>query len=132
MVVDPSTNLLGEFGQIALFLILSILFTVMLVLLPVALRYVGLVPRKPSPAKQSTYECGMQTIGETWVRFNFRYYLYALIFLLFDILAVFLFPWAAGLRGEGRAFGLLVMGMFLFVLVVGLLFAWKKGALEWK
>jgi len=132
VVVDLNVNLLGEFGQIALFLILSVLFTIMLVLLPMALRWVGLVPKKPSPTKQSTYECGMQTIGETWVRFNFRYYLYAISFVLFDILAVFLFPWAVGLRGEHRVFGLIVMGMFFFVLVVGLVFAWKKGALEWK
>ena len=125
-------SLLGEFGQIALFLILSVLFAVILLLLPKALHYVGLVPKKPSPAKRSTYECGMQTIGETWVRFNFRYYLYAISFMLFDILAILLFPWAVGLRGEDRAFGLLVMGIFLFILVVGLVFAWKKGALEWK
>jgi len=125
-------SLLGEFGQIGLFLILVALFTITLVLLPIALRYVGLVPRKPSPAKSSTYECGMQTIGETWIQFNFRYYLYAIGFMLFDILAVFLFPWAVGFRGQLKAFGFIVMGIFFFILVVGLIFAWKKGALEWK
>lgn len=103
-----------------------------MVLLPKTLRYVGLVPRKPSSAKRSTYECGMQTIGETWVQFNFRYYLYAIFFTLFDILAVFLFPWAVGFRGELKVFGFVAMGIFFFIMILGLFYAWKKGALEWK
>jgi NADH:ubiquinone oxidoreductase subunit 3 (subunit A) len=89
-----------------------------------------LAPRKPNPIKQDTYECGLETFGETYVRFKVQYYIFALIFLIFDVETIFLYPWAA-------AFGYLPMWavlegvLFILILVAGLLYVWKKGVLEW-
>ena len=90
-----------------------------------------IVPYKPNPTKSSTYECGMETIGKTWVQFNFRYYFYALIFLTLDVLIVFLYPWAVALRQLG-SFGFIGMLVFIFIIVVGYIYAWRKKVLEWK
>ena len=73
----------------------------------------------------------METIGKTWVQFNFRYYFYALIFLALDVLVVFLYPWAVQLRQLG-AFSLYVVLILVFIVLVGYIYAWKKKALEWK
>ncbi len=87
-------------------------------------------PRKRSLAKGDAYECGVRTYGETWVRFRIQYYIYALMFVVFDIETVFLFPWAASYAGLG-AFALIEMGIFLVILMVGLIYAWAKGVLRW-
>lgn len=89
-----------------------------------------LAPRKPSAKKSSTYECGEETIGSARVQFNVGYYLFGLIFLVFDVEAAFLFPWAVVLREVGMI-GLIEAVIFILVLVVGLIYAWRKGALEW-
>lgn len=88
-------------------------------------------PRRPSPLKYDIYECGMETVGGRWLQFNFRYYLYALLFVLFDVEAVFLYPWAIQFHRLG-AFALVEMFLFILVLVVGWLYAWRKQALEWR
>jgi len=91
-------------------------------------------PKKPDPIKQTTYECGVETIGETWVQFKAQYYLFALIFVVFDIEVAFLFPWAVA-YGRSEALGLVALAeaaVFVLILVVGLLYAWRKGALEWQ
>ncbi|MEK7848851.1 MAG: NADH-quinone oxidoreductase subunit A [Chloroflexota bacterium] len=119
------------YASIALFLIVAVLFGLVTVILPKVLRLLGIVPRKPDPVKYSTYECGMETIGPSWVQFNFRYYVFALLFLVFDVLVVFLYPWAVSLRGGGWA-AFWAMGVFVAVLFAGLVYAWKKGALEWR
>jgi NADH-quinone oxidoreductase subunit A len=100
-------------------------------LLPVVLRLIGIVPKKPNAVKNSTFECGMQTIGKSWIRFNFRYYFYALMFIALDVLVIFLYPWAVGLRQSGFA-GLAVISMFIVLILVGYIYAWKKKVLEWK
>ena len=87
-------------------------------------------PKKPNPAKNTTYECGMETIGDTWVQFKAQYYLYALIFVVFDVEAVFIFPWAVAYQKLGL-YALVEMVLFVAILVGGLLYAWRKGALEW-
>tara|TARA_B100000315_G_C14503745_1_gene553569 strand:+ start:85 stop:393 length:309 start_codon:yes stop_codon:yes gene_type:complete len=102
-----------------------------MVLIPQLLSLVGVVPRKPNPIKSATYECGLDTIGPTWVQFNFRYYFFALLFVVFDIETVFLYPWAVQFR-QLKLFGLVEMLIFILILVVGFAYAWKKGALEWK
>jgi len=104
--------LLANYGYIGLFLIVAIFFAVSTLLLPSFLRFFRIVPKKPNPIKSSTYECGMETIGKSWVQFNFRYYFYALIFLALDVLIVFLYPWAVDLRQLGR-FGFI--GMLIFI-----------------
>ncbi len=87
-------------------------------------------PKRPYPVKTSTYECGLETIGSTWVRFRVQYYLYALLFVIFDIETVFLYPWAVAL-GALTPFALVEMAVFVLILVVGLVYAWKAGALDW-
>lgn len=87
-------------------------------------------PKKPNPLKLETYECGVQTIGDAWVQFRAQYYIFALIFVLFDVEAVFLFPWAVAYNQLGL-YAALEMAFFLFLLLGGLLYAWRKGALEW-
>jgi NADH-quinone oxidoreductase subunit A len=89
-----------------------------------------IAPRKQTLAKGDTYECGVKTIGETWVRFRIQYYIYALMFVVFDIETVFLFPWAVSYEGLG-AFALIEMVVFLVMLSVGLVYAWAKGVLRW-
>ena len=89
-----------------------------------------LSPKKPNPIKNSVYECGHETVGETWVQFKVQYYIYALIFVIFDVETVFLYPWAAAYNQLGL-FALVEMGIFLVILLAGLLYAWRKGALEW-
>ena len=88
-------------------------------------------PHKPSAVKSDIYECGMETIGGRWVQFNFRYYLFALLFLVFDVTAIFIYPWAINLRELGAG-ALLTMLAFIVVLGVGWGYAWRKGAFEWR
>ena len=123
--------MLASYGLIGLFLIVAILFSLVMVVLPIVLRYLKIVPNHPNPIKNSIFECGMETIGKTWVQFNFRYYFYALIFLALDVLVVFLYPWAVQLRQLGT-FSLYVVLIMVGILLVGYVYAWKKKALEWK
>jgi len=90
-----------------------------------------IIPQKPNPVKTSTYECGMETIGKTWVQFNFRYYFYALIFVALDVLVVFLYPWAVDLRKLGVAAFVAIL-TFILIITVGWVYAWRKKVLEWK
>ncbi|MFH1382448.1 MAG: NADH-quinone oxidoreductase subunit A [Chloroflexota bacterium] len=122
---------MANYGYIGLFLIVAILFTLTTLAIPIALRFLKIVPKRPSPVKNSTFECGMPTIGKTWVQFNFRFYFYALLFLVLDILVVFLYPWAVELRKLGFT-GLVVAFVFLAFIVVGYVYAWRKNILVWK
>jgi NADH-quinone oxidoreductase subunit A len=90
-----------------------------------------LSPRRPSAAKLSTYECGAPVLGRAQQRLPIKFYVVAVLFLIFDIETVFLFPWSVLFRQLGL-FGLIEMGVFLGVLVVGLVYVWRKGALEWE
>jgi NADH-quinone oxidoreductase subunit A len=123
--------LLGNFGYIGIFLIAAICFAASTILIPVTLRFLGLVPKKPNPTKYTTYECGMETVGKSQVRFNFRYYFFALLFVVFDIQVVFLYPWAVHFK-QLRVFGLVEMLAFVLILIVGFVYAWRKGVLQWK
>ena len=87
-------------------------------------------PRKPGPGKNAIYECGLESKGDAWVQFKAEYYLYAIIFLIFDVETIFLFPWAVRYRSLGW-FGVAEVGVFLAILFVGYIWAYKKGALEW-
>ena len=92
---------------------------------------VCLSPRSYNHLKEETYECGVPTRGRSWMQFRAGYYLFALLFLMFDVEAVFLFPWAVIANEMGMA-ALYTVLFFLVVLTLGLAYAWKKGALEWK
>ena len=87
-------------------------------------------PRRPDPAKLSPYECGFEAFEDSRMKFDVRYYLVAILFIVFDLEIAFLFPWAVALDTIG-AIGLFAMGIFLAILVVGFVYEWKKGALEW-
>ncbi len=89
-----------------------------------------LAPRKPNKIKNQTYECGMETVGETWIQFKAQYYVFGLIFLVFDVETVFLFPWAVAFKLV-TLYGVLEAVLFILILAAGLVYAWRKGALEW-
>ena len=123
-----------QYGLIAIFSALAVAVPTGMLLLSWLLSVVKIRPQKPNPIKQSIYECGFQTISGRWTQFNFRYYAFALIFVAFDVEVVFIFPWAASYGFLSRQFGLFVlleMGVFVGILVVGWLYAWRKGLLEW-
>lgn len=87
-------------------------------------------PKKPNPIKQTTYECGIETVGESWVQFKAQYYIFALVFLIFDVETVFLFPWAVRL-GQLGLFAVIEGIIFILILIAGLVYTWRKGMLEW-
>ena len=87
--------------------------------------------KKPSPVKQQPYECGCEPVGNAQQRFSIKFYLIAMLFILFDIECVFLYPWAVLFKRLG-VFGLMEMGVFVVILFVGYIYVWKKGALEWE
>ena len=114
----------------ALFAVVAALTGVGLVAL--ALWLAGLIsPRSFNPQKGEAYECGIPTRGESMSQFKVGYYLYAILFLMFDVETVFLFPWAVRMRELGTQ-GILSIAVFFGILVLGLVYAWRKGALEWK
>lgn len=124
--------LLGIFGiqNNALLAIVGLLTGVALVAL--AMWMAGLIsPRSFNSQKGEAYECGIPTRGESMSRFSVGYYLFAILFLMFDVETVFLFPWGVRVRELGSA-GLASIAFFFGVLVLGLIYAWRKGALEWK
>ena len=120
-----------EYGYIALFTAVAVLVPTALLLLSWLFSFIRVRPQNPSPVKQSTYECGMETLGGSWVKFNFRYYYYALLFVIFDVETVFLYPWAVHLK-QLKLFGFIEMLVFILILVLGYMYAWKKKALEWR
>ena len=87
-------------------------------------------PKKPNALKRSAYEGGIETVGEAWVQFRGQYYLFALVFVIFDVEAVFLFPWAVA-YDKLQMYMVLEGVLFILILAAGLLYAWRKGALEW-
>lgn len=110
---------------------LILFFIIALVLVGGAIIFSTLAaPKSFNPAKFEPYECGIPSEGPAWIQFNVGYYLFAIIFLIFDVETVFLFPWGVVMREIGiRAFIEIII--FFFVLGLGLLYAWKKGALKW-
>lgn len=87
-------------------------------------------PNKPSADKSLAYESGVNPVGDGWSQSQVRYYIFALLFVVFDVEAVFIFPWATRLEAYA-GFGLVEMGIFVFVLLLGLVYAWRKGVLRW-
>lgn len=117
--------MLANYAFIGIFAIAAITFPLIPLILSALIR-----PNRPADVKLSTYECGLEAIGDIWVQFKVQYYLYALAFVIFDIETVFLYPWAVA-YGQLGLFALFEMVVFLGILTIGLVYAWKKGALEW-
>ena len=90
-----------------------------------------IAPRSFNAQKEEPYECGIPTRGRSWMQFRVGYYLFAILFLMFDVETMFLFPWATVMKAMGPG-GLLSVIFFLFILVLGLAYAWRKGALKWQ
>ena len=90
-----------------------------------------IAPHRPLPAKLTTYECGIDPVGEGWSQSQVRYYIFGFLFVIFDVESVFLFPWAAVFTGLGWT-AVVEMFIFIGILAVGLLYAWRKGVLEWE
>ncbi|QJW47664.1 NADH-quinone oxidoreductase subunit A [bacterium BFN5] len=118
--------MLQDYGHVGLLLVIALVFP----FIALGASYV-IQPRRPSIEKSLPYECGVDTVGTTWVRFRASYFLYALVFVVFDIETIFLYLWAVEFQQLGL-FAFIEMFIFLSILVVGLGYAWKKGALEWK
>ncbi len=118
-------NILNEWAFIGIFVTISWVLPG----LPIAISYF-VRPRKPNTIKQQTYECGVETVGDTWVQFKVQYYIYGLIFLIFDVEVVFLFPWAAAYNNLSL-FGFVAGFLFIFLLADALIYAWRKNALQW-
>ncbi|MBO5877516.1 MAG: NADH-quinone oxidoreductase subunit A [Bacteroidales bacterium] len=113
-----------------LFLIVVIISAILIVIAAIGIAKL-ISPRSYNPQKGESYECGIPTQGKSWMQFKVGYYLFAILFLMFDVETVFLFPWASVVQNMGVN-GLLTVLFFLLILVLGLAYAWKKGALEWK
>lgn len=114
------------------FALLIVVIVTAIVLVQVAMGIARAIsPRSYNPQKGEAYECGIPTRGESWMQFKVGYYLFAILFLMFDVETVFLFPWAVVVQELGL-YGLWSVIFFLVVLILGLAYAWKKGALEWK
>jgi len=124
--VDREVSYTLSFSQIAVFFVVAVGFAAVPLLLA---RLVA--PKKPSQSKQDTYECGLESKGDSWVQLNVQYYVYALAFVAFDLESPFLYAWAVVFHKMPLAvfFEMLV---FIAVLMVGLIYAWRKGVLEWR
>jgi NADH-quinone oxidoreductase subunit A len=118
--------MLAEYFPVLLFIVVGIVFGGVLL----GVRWF-LGPRRPDSEKLSPYECGFEAFEDARMKFDVRYYLVAILFILFDLEIAFLFPWAVTLNDIG-AFGFWSMMVFLAILVIGFVYEWKKGALEWE
>ncbi len=117
--------MLTEFGRVLIFLIVGVLFVAIGLATAWLLR-----PHRPYPSKRTTYECGETPVGDTRMRFNIRFYVVALIFIIFDVEVVFLFPWALVYAGLGW-FAFVEMLVFLAILLAGFAYVWRNGDLDW-
>ena len=118
--------MLTDWQFIGIFLVLAPIFPAA----PVILNHF-LGPRKPNPLKQSTYECGIETVGDSWIQFKVGYYLFAMLFLIFDVETIFIVPWAVVMKDVGMVAFVEIL-IFFLILGLGLLYAWKKRALQWE
>ncbi len=117
--------MLTEFGKALIFILLGVIFVALGLVAAWIFR-----PRRAYPAKNATYECGEVPVGSAWIRLNVRFYVIALVFLIFDVEVVLLFPWALIYRELGL-FGFIEMVVFLVILFVGYAYVWVKGDLDW-
>ena len=122
--------MLDEFGRVGILFFFAILFPALPLVTSFAFNKLRLRPDAPDPVKNDIYECGVETEGDTWVQFNFRYYLIALLFVIFDVEVVFLYSWAVAFRDQ-LLVGFIEALTFIGILVIGFTYAWRQRALEW-
>jgi NADH-quinone oxidoreductase subunit A len=119
-----------QFGRAGFLIVFAIAFPLIPIVASVVLGVFHLRPKRPDPIKESVYECGMVPVGDALVRYNVRYYLFALLFVVFDVEAVFLYPWAVAYRQLG-VYAFVEALIFIGILFVGYAYAWRKRAMEW-
>jgi NADH-quinone oxidoreductase subunit A len=122
--------MLSDWGHVGFLILLALIFPIGGIATSWLLGLLKIRPQAPDPVKESTFECGVETEGTAWVQFNFRYYYYALLFVIFDVEAVFLYPWAVSFERVAVA-GFVEVLTFVVILLIGLAYAWRKNALEW-
>ena len=122
--------MLEQFGRAGFLLLFALAFPLIPICASVLFGLLKIRPKRPDPIKSATYECGVETEGDAWGQFNVRYYVFALLFVIFDVEAVFLYPWAVALRQLGL-FAFVEAVLFIAILVVGYVYAWRRRALEW-
>ena len=127
----PLDDYFRQYGLIAIFAVIAFIVPTSMLAVSWLASRVRIRPNKPEPVKSEVYECGMQTIGGRWGQFNFRYYMYALLFVIFDVEVIFIYPWAVRFNKLG-IFALGEMMVFIMILLVGWLYAWRKQDLEWR
>lgn len=120
----------SQYGLVAIFVCLAIFVPASMLVISRLFGLLKIRPSKFNEAKYEAYECGVQPIGKRWGQFNFRYYTFALLFLVFDVETIFLFPWAIKFNQLGL-FAFVEMVVFILILLVGYIYAWRKGALRW-
>ena len=120
-----------QYGLIAIFAVVAFVVPTSMLMVSFLLSKLKVRPQKPNPVKLEIYECGMETIGGRWAQFNFRYYMYALLFVIFDVAVIFVYPWATRLSKLGL-FALIEMMAFITILGFGWVYAWRKRDLEWR
>lgn len=125
MVDVPGTLLPLNYWPVIIYLVVAIAFGVVTISVGYLFR-----PSKPDPSKLSPYECGCPPVGDAREKFSVRFYIIAMLFVLFDLEAVFMYPWAISFDRLGVV-GIVEMALFILILLVGYIYAWKKGALEW-
>ena len=123
--------MLNEFGRTGILLLFALLFPSLPLMISFLFRTLNIRPSAPDPVKMDTYECGVETEGDSWVQFNFRYYLVALLFVIFDVEVVFLYSWAVAFPDKLMV-GFVEVMTFIAILVLGFAYAWRKRALEWR
>ena len=119
-----------QYGLVAIFVVIAFTVPASMLLMSWLLSRLGLRPNNPTPVKLETYECGMEALGGRWNQFNFRYYMYAVLFVIFDVEVVFLYPWATKFL-KLELFALIEIAAFVSILLVGWAYAWRKRDLEW-
>ena len=122
--------MLEEFGRAGFLLIFALAFPLIPIMASVLFGVLKLRPNRPDPIKSATYECGVETIGDAWGQFNVRYYVFALLFVVFDVEVLLLYPWAVSFGDHGVG-GFFAGALFLLILVVGFAYDWAKKALAW-
>ena len=128
-MASTSLGVVSEF--LRQYLVVAVFAAAALAMVGAMLGAGGLIrPTRPQPQKYLTYESGVDPVGEGWGQSHVRYYIYALLFVLFDVEAVFIFPWATRLEVY-QGFGLVEMAAFIIILALGLVYAWRKGVLRW-
>lgn len=123
--------MLGEWGHIGFLIAVGLSLPAVALIVSFVLGQFRIRPTDPNAIKQDTYECGVETEGPSWVQFHVGYYVFALLFVIFDIETVFLYPWAVALRQQ-KMFAFLEALLFIAVLAVGYVYAWRKRAFEWR